>query len=723
VRRVTLGQLFGVATIAIAIVVAVAFALFERSSRAQILRASERQREVVAQRIGGRVVRELGRAREVLDNLDRGIRTGAVPLDDPARLEADLFMRVLDDKHIEEVTFTRATLAGYDAEGEAMLAPSPRWQLGIHCASTGSITTKLTRAEGDGFTTLVRERGPEASFATTPLRPAGAATDPTAHHTFSVIASKAQRGKATWSQLHWSELDRSAAEHRVVVSVQKTIEDAAGNLLGVLRVAILTSELDQIARARSDPADSEDVERVALLETERRSDAVHLVARVDPSDRVVSMDDELRIVSDHPPPEIAALFASPIVKGLDKQHPNRAGSFTVGGQPWLATLSEIQLGEGGTEGWMVAVLVPEARYTAELVGFERMFSIAFGSTLALVLAIGGLTIAAVRRGLGRVTSTTTRMRSFDFTPTADTSAIRDVDDVMQDLERAKTVVRAMGKYVPIDLVRRLYSTNRDPQLGGELADIALMFTDIEGFTPLSEKLPPDVLARRLGDYLEAMTTAIEKTGGTIDKYIGDAVMAMWGAPTPVDGHARRACRAALDCMVAARDLYESSAWKGLPALVTRFGLHEAKVMVGHFGAPTRLSYTALGDGVNLAARLEPLCKQYGVVILVSEAIAVDAKDDFVFRRIDRVAVKGKTTGIEVYELLGAAGDDIPHLPRARRYEEAFDAYLKRDFKNAIAVLEAQVDDPPSEVLLARCRELLTDPPPPEWTGIHHASSK
>ena len=399
----------------------------------------------------------------------------------------------------------------------------------------------------------------------------------------------------------------------------------------------------------------------------------------------------------------------------------------VGGEPWLATLREIHLGdgqtEGGTDGWMVAALVPEARYTAELAARERVFLFAFISTLALVLGIGVLMIMAVRRGLGRVTAATTRMRSFDFAASSETSAIRDVDDVMQDLERAKTVVRAMGKYVPIDLVRRLYSTNRDPQLGGEPAEISLMFTDIEGFTTLSEKLPADELARRLGDYLEAMTTAIEKAGGTIDKYIGDAVMAMWGAPTPLEGNARRACRAALDCMEAARTLYGSTKWKGLPALVTRFGLHEARVMVGHFGAPTRLSYTALGDGVNLAARLEPLCKQYGVVVLASEKIVEEAKDEFVFRRIDRVAVKGKTTSIDVYELLGATGDDIPNLDRARRYEEAFDAYLARDFARALTILEEQLDDPPSAVLEQRCRDLLAHPPPADWNGVHVASSK
>ena len=177
-------------------------------------------------------------------------------------------------------------------------------------------------------------------------------------------------------------------------------------------------------------------------------------------------------------------------------------------------------------------------------------------------------------------------------------------------------------------------------------------------------------------------------------------------------------------MDAARRLYASEAWSGLPALVTRFGLHRASVMVGHFGAPTRLSYTALGDGVNLAARLEPLCKQYGVIALASDAIVAEARDEFLFRRIDRVAVKGKTQGIDVYELLGKKGEAIPNLERARRYEEAFDAYLARDFARAEGILAAQAEaDPPSAVLLERCRVMRDAPPPAGWEGIHVASSK
>jgi adenylate cyclase len=179
----------------------------------------------------------------------------------------------------------------------------------------------------------------------------------------------------------------------------------------------------------------------------------------------------------------------------------------------------------------------------------------------------------------------------------------------------------------------------------------------------------------------------------------------------------------LRCREATRDLYASPAWAGLPPLRTRFGLHRARVLVGNFGAPERLNYTAMGDGVNLAARLESLCKQYGVDALVSDAIVEQARAAFAFRLIDRVAVKGKAQAVEVYELLGRAGEALAKGDVARRYEEAFAAYTRREFAAAIQTLEPQADDKPSAVLLGRCRQLAAAPPAADWNGVHVAITK
>jgi adenylate cyclase len=582
--------------------------------------------------------------------------------------------------------------------------------------------TRIAQQSGGGFVATSRDRAGATFLA--PLVPAGAATDPTAHPTFSTLAAKSRAGRAIWSDLHYAEADAAlpTAERRVVLSIQKAVFDAAGTFLGVLRVSLATHELDAIVG--KNPSDPDDPHRVVLLSVD--GPRVNLVARLGPTDRMTEVDGGLRFTPERPSAELAALLASPLVQGLDAVHPSARGAVTVGGERFLATLRELDLGRGGTTGWMVAVLVPEAHYTRDLARNERTFAVAFAATIALVLLIGIITLAVVRRGLRRILVSTRSMRAFDFAAADSHSVFREVDDVMGGLERAKTVTRAMARYVPLDLVRRLFDENREPTLGGEPVELSLLFTDIEGFTTLAEKLPPDRLAERLGDYLDAMTVAVQATGGTIDKFIGDAVMAFWNAPVPVADHAKQLCRATLDAMEATRKLYASPRWDGLPPLVTRFGLHRTRALVGNFGAPGRLSYTALGDGVNLAARLEPLCKQYGVVTLASEAVVAEARDAFVFRRIDRVAVKGKTQGVEVYELLGAVedGDRIPRLAEARRYERAFEAYVARNFAAAIELLAPQCDvDPPSAVLRKRCDTYLVKPPPEGWDGVFVASSK
>jgi adenylate cyclase len=271
-------------------------------------------------------------------------------------------------------------------------------------------------------------------------------------------------------------------------------------------------------------------------------------------------------------------------------------------------------------------------------------------------------------------------------------------------------------------VRQLYEARLEPTLGGRLQDVTIMFTDIEGFTSVAERMPTDQVAVALGQYLEVMTQAIHATGGIIDKYIGDAVMALWNTPIALPQHPRAACEAALRCAEATGALFDSVAWGGLPAWHTRFGIHRAEVSVGHFGAPDRMSFTAMGDGVNLASRLEGLNKQYGTSILVSASVAREVYGDFVLRRLDRVAVKGKRDGIEVYELVGRAGLAVRTDVHAA-YEAALEAYFTRRFEPALSLLAANADDWPSHVLADRCHRYLDSPPPSDWAGVYVSQEK
>ncbi|MBA3651446.1 MAG: adenylate/guanylate cyclase domain-containing protein [Chthoniobacterales bacterium] len=340
------------------------------------------------------------------------------------------------------------------------------------------------------------------------------------------------------------------------------------------------------------------------------------------------------------------------------------------------------------------------------------------------MAGGSLILRGVKRAQAQITTESVKMNAFDFSGAPTASAFRDVSAVLQSLERAKTAMRAMGKYAPIDLVRRLYQEKNEPALGGELTDISIMFTDIRDFTAISEMLAPDDLAAALGRYLEVMARIIQQeTGGTIDKFIGDAIMTFWNAPMLVAQHSRMACRAALRCREAGRALAQSPEWRGLPPFETRFGLHRERALVGHFGAPDRMNYTAMGDAVNLASRLEGLNKQYGTTILASERIFENAREHFDFRVLDFVAVKGKSETIKIYELLGEKGEASGHDGAVASYEQAWQLYLARDFAAAIEILQQAEADPPSVVLLERCRAFQTAPPPADWQGVYVARSK
>jgi len=714
-KRLSLVQLFiGVGVITLGVVAGVLGALLSHAED-EVLASSEQLRRAAADRAEAGVKAALGTAETVLGSLERVTQSGAVDVDDAGSLETQLFTLLLNSPRLSEVTFTRAELLGYEHDGRPRLDPARRQQVSVF-RSDGHWRSRINAPTAGAYSVSERVIADDGRFLASSPRRSEAANDPTLHPTFTVLASRENRGVALWSDLHYSEFASGSAERRVVLSVQKAVFSPRG-FLGVARVAITTNDLDQIARMRVDATTPHDPHRMVLFSRPSDAGPLRLLARVDVSDRLVEFEDELRFVSDRAPPEVSALLASP-----ESRHGDST-SFTlvVRGERFLVTLKDLALGRGGTEGWVVSVLVPEAHYTRGLRQFERSLLGWFALALGLVLLIASLVFWAIARGFRRISASAARMRTFDFSPEAPKSRIVELADAMQGLERAKTVGRAMSKYVPVELVKQLYVKNQEPALGGEIGELTLMFTDIEGFTTLAEQLSPLELSQRLGSYLQTIAECVEAGGGTIDKYIGDAVMAFWNAPRPLPEHAKRACEAVLRCQAALARLYASDAWQGLPRLVTRFGVHSGHAMIGHFGAPSRFSYTALGDDVNLAARLEPLCKQYGVEVLVSAGVRDACHTEFRFRYIDRVAVKGKTRPVDVYELRGPASELVE--PYVLRYERALTAYFEQDFERATTLLESQRYDPPSARLFERCERLKTEPRRLTWDGVYVAASK
>ena len=723
VKAITLGQAFVLSLLGLAAALSLLFYIVFHGSRETIIESSERIRDGASREISERVTNLLSKAPAAVQQFQREVNGGLVDARDLLAIEPALFTLLLSDRDIGEVTLTYGDKIGFDEDGALQLAARSRGQLSVvHTPNTkgeDQFWSRHIHEEVDGFVADRRELEPTPRFATLPSRRESGAPipDPTLHPTFTTPAREDFSGQLLWSDLHWSQLDVELPEsqRRAEVSVQQVITDAAGKFAGVLRVGLLTQQLDRAVRIPLAPAGKPDPHRIFICDAEGR-----LITPVTPPDRLQEFGEDLRMAPATLPPEIVRALADPKLRAVGEGTPNISGHFRFNGEEFLTTFRALP----ETQGWIVGIVVPRAYYLGKLTAIrQRLLSISLG-IMALLVVGGTLVLRRVKWALGQISKESLKMNAFEFSPTPTAAAFRDVSDVLESLEKAKTAMRAMSKYVPINLVRRLYRNKTEPVLGGELMEISIMFADIRDFTTFSEQLTPNQLAAALGRYLDVMARIIQQeTGGTIDKFIGDAIMTFWNAPEPVAEHARMACLAALRCREAGRVLSQSSEWRGLPPFETRFGLHQDKALVGHFGAPDRMNYTAIGDAINLASRLEGLNKQYGTTIIASDRIFEDARAQFDFRLLDWVTVKGKTEAIKIYELLGQKGEAGELRETVAAYEDAFGAYVKRDFAAAIAILEKYDADAPSAVLIDRCRAFQQTPPTADWRGVYTSMSK
>jgi adenylate cyclase len=286
---------------------------------------------------------------------------------------------------------------------------------------------------------------------------------------------------------------------------------------------------------------------------------------------------------------------------------------------------------------------------------------------------------------------------------------------------------AFRKFIPADLVRALLRQGVEARPGGAVQELSVMFIDIAGFTGLSERMG-DRVVPLLSGYLDLASEVIVAHGGTIDKFIGDAVMAFWGAPQPQADHALQCCRAALACREAimASGLVDDL---GHP-LQIRIGINSGHMLVGNIGSELRLNYTVIGDAVNVASRLESANKSYGTQILIGEATARAARGAIITREIDSIAVYGREEGLSVHELVGLAGEaDAEHQAAGwiARYGQGLASYRAREFTEAIAAFEAVLEerphDHPAQVMRDRCRQLLRMAPDETWRPIAALASK
>ncbi|MEM7699667.1 MAG: adenylate/guanylate cyclase domain-containing protein, partial [Verrucomicrobiota bacterium] len=278
----------------------------------------------------------------------------------------------------------------------------------------------------------------------------------------------------------------------------------------------------------------------------------------------------------------------------------------------------------------------------------------------------------------------------------------------------------------------------------EKVDISIMFTDIQGFSTFSEQLEPEELVELMVEYLSELTDIITDYGGTLDKYIGDAIDAMFGAPLPLDDHAHVSVMTAIEIQRKQAELREKWKKEGRPDLVqemrTRVGLNTGAAVVGNMGSTRRFNYTMMGDNVNLGARCESGAKAYGVYTMITGdtySAARESKDDITYRFLDQIVVKGRTLPVKVYEVVETNNNITTETKDClKHYADGMNLYLAQKWDDAIATFEKsaalepyQPDrDPgvhtnPSQVMIARCGMMQVSPPPADWDGVFTMVSK
>jgi adenylate cyclase len=384
---------------------------------------------------------------------------------------------------------------------------------------------------------------------------------------------------------------------------------------------------------------------------------------------------------------------------------------------------------------LVAVLAPLADFTAPVDAAIRDGTILAALSLLVALIAIGVLAWRIARPLAVLTQEAEAIRRLDLDGQVPVrSHITEVARLADAMDGMKGALRVFGAYVPRSLVGQLMAEGGAARLGGQQRTITVMFSDVEGFTTLAEGIAPEELMHITSAYFEELTRELLACHATIDKYIGDAVMALWNAPLDDGSHAQNACRAALQARLLTERLADRFAARGWPRLRTRFGLHTGEAVVGNVGSSDRMSYTAIGSMVNIASRLEGMNKTYGTGILISEATRLAAGAGFVTRPVDLVLAKGSDRPLELHELLGfAVVDDIADAPlrpdpriaaRLPAWRRMIGAYRAGRFDEAQAALaEAGAADDSLVALYAERLGSLRAGAPPDWSPVRRFTTK
>ncbi len=369
-------------------------------------------------------------------------------------------------------------------------------------------------------------------------------------------------------------------------------------------------------------------------------------------------------------------------------------------------------------GWMTAVLILVlALLTALAVTWPRRLGfMAVGVIICLLIPVLA-SVLAFRAGIWLIL----------IAPLAGvvvTFAAGSVLNYALEGRQKRFVKKVFQHYLSHQVIEQILKNPDQLRLGGQRRQMSVFFSDVAGFTSVAESLSPEDLTELLNRYLSEMTDVIFAHGGTVDKYIGDAIVAFWNAPLDQSDHAVRACLTALDCQKRLMELREQMRRQSGRELYMRIGLNTGPMVVGNMGSSDRFDYSILGDAVNLGARLEGACKQYGIWILMGQGTYAEVKDRFEIREIDLIRVVGKKEPVHTYELLADKGQlSSDRMLQINRFHSGLGLYRQRKWSEALEMFDALETEPVTAIYCQRCRDYQASPPPEDWDGVWELTRK
>ncbi|GLR88512.1 cache domain-containing protein [Bradyrhizobium iriomotense] len=398
-------------------------------------------------------------------------------------------------------------------------------------------------------------------------------------------------------------------------------------------------------------------------------------------------------------PQLGALklpAAEPVIRSWREGGPDQQFFADASGRVYVAAVHRLET--AGSANIRLAMIAPLDEFYSRIIDERRtLFALALafvGGTLPFAFWLGSL----MARPLRKLAEETDEIQRFQIAERPRIhSVIAEVEELGRSVFTMRSVVRSFASFIPRQIVRQLIETGSALSLGGSRRQVTVLFTDVADFTAKTEKADPSQVMIYTSRYFAALSEEIMRHQGTIDKYIGDAVMAFWNAPADDPDHTVNACRAVLACIAANEALNKDFGREGWPPYDTRFGLHVGDAVVGNIGSSDRMNYTALGATINLASRLEGLNKNYGTRVLVSSAVRDRARHVFLFRSVDSIRPKGFAEAIEVSELRGelTRADDA-EIAMCRRWDEVRAAIALEADETAVVRLSGFLHDYPKD---------------------------